>query len=409
MKKTITLYALVILMVITSIACRNVTETSVPDVTEKTAELPVETIVIVPEPESAVTTSPVPVPMEEAAQVFTTDESHDDNNVPEQVPLDNNAAPMEIPVITAEPVLPATTMPTIKATSEPEKPKETPKPTSKPTKKPTPKPTHTPAPVETPNDDWYACGWCDEWFKTAEECNAHIAHAHSKCNQCGAIFVNQERLDAHIAGSHSTPTPDATPKTYACETCGKSFDSQEDLDAHKLDHEFDWTCKECGQHFGDDYDAWYEHAWINPGHYDEPAPTENPGGHWAQQWVVDVPAVFEYGYKCNHCGAKFPGNYYDNYVPLHLEPTMEESAKKHVCHIENWNTPDVKVICTCGYVWKLGDSFPYVIWGDPLDPFNASTVRSNHPYCEAHGGHISYSDLIEPEQGHWETVWVPDP
>ncbi len=217
MKKTITLYALVILMVIASIACRTVTETSVPDVAEKAAELPVETIVIVPEPESAVTTSPLPVSTEEVTQVVATSENHDDNSVPEQVLLDNSAAPMEIPAQTAEPV-PATPMPTIKATSAPEKPKETPKPTSKPTKNPTPKPTHTPAPAETPNDDWYACGWCDEWFKTAEECNAHIAHAHSKCSQCGAIFVNQARLDEHIASAHSTSTPDATPKIYTCET-----------------------------------------------------------------------------------------------------------------------------------------------------------------------------------------------
>ena len=404
MKKTIKIFALTILLTVTFLACRSVTETSVPDVAEKAAELPVETIVIVPAPESTVTTAPLPVPMEEVTQVVATNESHDDSSVLEQVPFDNSAAPMENPVITGEPVS-ATPKPTIKTTSTPAMPTETPKPT----KKPTPKPTHTPAPVETPNDDWYACGWCDEWFKTAEECNAHIGRAHSECSYCGAIFANQAQLDTHIESAHSTATPGTTPTTYICETCGKSFDSQDALNAHKLDHEYDWVCKECGKHFGNDYEAWYQHAWINPGHYNKPTPTENPGGHWEQNWVVDVPAVYEYGYKCNHCGAKFPGNYYENYVPLHLEPTMEESAKKHICHIENWNTPDVRVICVCGYIWKLGDSYPYVTWGDQYDPGNAAHVNANHPYCEAHGGHISYSDLIEPEQGHWETVWVPDP
>ena len=182
---------------------------------------------------------------------------------------------------------------------------------------------------------------------------------------------------------------------------------------------FVWTCIYCGMRFGSsdaDYERWYEHAWINPGHYNEgshdatPTPSHPVGeGHWETHWVEDVPAVYEYGYKCNHCGAKFPGNYYDNYVPLHLEPTMEESAKKHVCHIENWNTPDVRVVCVCGYVWKCGDDYPGIIWGDQNDPQNAATVNLNHPYCEAHGGHISYSDLITPAEGHWETVWVPDP
>ncbi|MBR6040796.1 MAG: hypothetical protein IKP38_09990 [Clostridia bacterium] len=182
---------------------------------------------------------------------------------------------------------------------------------------------------------------------------------------------------------------------------------------------FVWTCIYCGMRFGSsdaDYERWYEHAWINPGHYNEgshdatPTPSHPVGeGHWETHWVEDVPAVYEYGYKCNHCGAKFPGNYYDNYVPLHLKPTMEESAKKHVCHIENPNTENVCVVCVCGYVWRCGDNYPYVTWGDQNDPGNASYVNLNHPYCEAHGGHISYSDLITPAEGHWETVWVPDP
>ena len=266
MKKKAMILAIAILMTITSLACRTATETSVPAVAEKPAEVPVETIIMVPAPDSTVSVEAMPVPTERAVQPDATNGARDCNSAPEQTPPE----PMENPVITGEPVS-ATPKPTIKTTSTPAMPTETPKPT----KKPTPKPTHTPAPVETPNDDWYACGWCDEWFKTAEECNAHIGRAHSECSYCGAIFANQAQLDTHIESAHSTATPDATPKTYVCETCGKSFDSQDALNAHKLDHEYDWVCKECGKHFGNDYEAWYQHAWINPGHYNKPTPTES--------------------------------------------------------------------------------------------------------------------------------------
>jgi hypothetical protein len=357
MRKTIIMLALAFIITIASVGCKAPQDAIGPDTEVKVEEDAIETIVVVPYiPLETVPTAPVPtqcdaaLPMEsDALEDLADSEPIEQSAAPaieDEVHEEETAAPSEA-ASTPEQSSPEATATPLNATLTPN---PTEKPTTKPTKKPTPKPTEvtTPKPTATPT-------------------------------------IKPSFTPKPTVKPTATPSPEPTPEPYH------------------------WKCKECGQDFGEDYDAWYQHAWINPGHYNEPTPTENPGGHWEQHWVIDVPAVYEYGYKCNHCGAKFPGNYYENYVPLHLEPTMEESAKKHICHIENWNTPDVRVVCVCGYTWRLGDSYPYVTWGDQYDPGNAAHVNANHPYCEAHGGHISYSDLIEPEQGHWETVWVPDP
>ena len=130
----------------------------------------------------------------------------------------------------------------------------------------------------------------------------------------------------------NTPKPTATPKPAGT--------------PEPTPEPYHWKCKECGQDFGEDYDAWYHHAWINPGHYNEP--TENPGGHYEQHWVVDSPAV-----------------------------THDE-----------W-------VCSCGH--------------------HSMSDADNTAHCKGHLSNnedfwykvITVTDV--PEQGHWETVWVPDP
>lgn len=118
-----------------------------------------------------------------------------------------------------------------------------------------------------------------------------------------------------------------------------------------------WKCQYCGKTFGDDYDAWYYHAWTNPGCYAAghavtpvPAtPTPRPGGHYEERWVVDVPAVYHTVWVCNICG---------------WETTSQtENTAHQVEHVNNDNL----------------------------------------------SGYHTYTVCDQEEQGHWETVWVPDP
>lgn len=123
-----------------------------------------------------------------------------------------------------------------------------------------------------------------------------------------------------------------------------------------------WTCKYCGKTFGStdaDYEAWYQHAWYNPGCYAAghavtpvPAtPTPRPGGHYEDVWVVDVPRVSHTVWHCNVCG---------------------------------WETSD-----------------PYTSGMGPH--------QSAHLQAGEKTGYHSYIVVDQEEQGHWETVWVPDP
>lgn len=117
---------------------------------------------------------------------------------------------------------------------------------------------------------------------------------------------------------------------------------------------YHWKCKECGKDFGEDYDAWYYHAWINPGHYNEtPAPTQNPGGHWETVWVVDVPEQGHGEYVCNVCGKHFDGRTQEAEFLADQHAHMDEDPPR-----SGWHTEHVVDV---------------------------------------------------PEQGHWETIWVPDP
>lgn len=81
-----------------------------------------------------------------------------------------------------------------------------------------------------------------------------------------------------------------------------------------------WICKYCGTRFGSSdasYEAWYQHAWYNPGCYTygrdmlheptpSPSPTPpvgaNPNGHWENVWIVDVPRISHTVWHCNICG-----------------------------------------------------------------------------------------------------------
>lgn len=121
-----------------------------------------------------------------------------------------------------------------------------------------------------------------------------------------------------------------------------------------------WTCKYCGKVFGStdaDYEAWYQHAWYNPGCYQYghavtpvPAtPTPRPGGHYEDVWVVDVPRISHTVWHCNVCG-------WENDV----WETFRDHQHEHV---------------------KAGEG----------------------------SGYHSYIVVDQEEQGHWETIWVPDP
>lgn len=123
-----------------------------------------------------------------------------------------------------------------------------------------------------------------------------------------------------------------------------------------------WKCLYCGKTFGssdDDYERWYQHAWYNPGCYAAghavtpvPAtPTPRPGGHYEEVWVVDVPRVSHTVWHCNVCG---------------------------------WETSD-----------------PYTSGMGPH--------QSAHLQAGEKTGYHSYIVVDQEEQGHWETVWVPDP
>jgi len=143
----------------------------------------------------------------------------------------------------------------------------------------------------------------------------------------------------------ATPKPSGTPTATPKPTAGTTPTP------------YVWKCQYCGKSFGDDYEAWYQHAWYNPGCYAAgyavtpvPAtPTPRPGGHYEERWVVDVPAVYHTVWHCNVCG---------------------------------WESTD----------W---DSF-----GDH---------QVEHVLAGEGSGYHDYTVCDQEEQGHWETVWVPDP
>ncbi len=122
-----------------------------------------------------------------------------------------------------------------------------------------------------------------------------------------------------------------------------------------------WTCKYCGKTFGStdaDYEAWYQHAWYNPGCYAAghavtpvPAtPTPRPGGHYEEVWVVDVPRKTHDVWHCNVCG------------------------------------------------------YESTVWYGDFDKH-----QTDHSHAGEGSGYHSYTVVDQEEQGHWETVWVPDP
>ena len=124
-----------------------------------------------------------------------------------------------------------------------------------------------------------------------------------------------------------------------------------------------WVCAYCGTVFGPtdaDYEDWYYHAWYEPGcykygrdmvHDENPTPTPIPGhnGHWEEIWVVDVPAVYHTVWVCNIC---------------------------------KWESDD---------------------WG----AFSEHQIQ--HLDAGEGSGYHQYTVCDQEEQGHWETVWVPDP
>lgn len=112
-----------------------------------------------------------------------------------------------------------------------------------------------------------------------------------------------------------------------------------------------YECKVCGASFPN-VDAWYQHAYVNPGHYNtapNPTPTPAPSGHWETRWVVDTPAVIHDEWVCNVCGARFV------------------SSAEHTQHDKN-----------------------HALAG------------------EGSGWHVD-TIIDVPEQGHWEDIWVEDP
>ena len=152
-----------------------------------------------------------------------------------------------------------------------------------------------------------------------------------------------------------TPKPTPTPKPTATPT--------------PTEESFTWRCKYCGCTFNSEYD-WNQHAYYNPGCYyygrdmyhttptpatptptPKPTPTPDPGGHWEYVWVVDVPEKCHTVWVCNVCGKEFL--------------TWEECRADQSKHAQNHDAP-------------------LVSW-------------SSHVVTD------------EPEQGHWEKVWVPDP
>lgn len=113
-----------------------------------------------------------------------------------------------------------------------------------------------------------------------------------------------------------------------------------------------YVCKVCGASFSD-VDAWYQHAHVNPGHYNttpKPTATTAPSGHWETRWVVDVPEQGHSEFVCNVCGNKTLTEY--------------DCAQHQFAHMAE-------------------------------DP-----PRS--------GWHVIHVTDV-PEQGHWEDVWVPEP
>lgn len=139
-----------------------------------------------------------------------------------------------------------------------------------------------------------------------------------------------------------TPKPTATPSptsgVLVCGYCGTVFESTEE-----------------------GYDAWYYHAWTDPGCYkygrdmvhddENPSPTPIPGhnGHWEEVWVVDVPAQYHTVWVCNVC--QYESADWDVFVD------------HGIAHIDN------------------------------DEPF----------------GYHQYTVCDQEEQGHWEWQWIEEP
>ena len=153
-----------------------------------------------------------------------------------------------------------------------------------------------------------------------------------------------------------TPTPRATPAPGPVATPS----GDQDPTPAPTQDTFSWTCKECGADFGDDYNAWYTHAWVNPGHYNPgaanatPTPTHAEAqGHWESVWVEDVPAVYHDEWVCHVCGRHF------------------RAPDQHDAFIADQNA--------------------HLDEDPPMSGWHVDTI------------------LDTPAQGHWEQVWVVDP
>lgn len=178
---------------------------------------------------------------------------------------------------------------------------------------------------------------------------------------CGTERVTPEETEVP---EDVTPEPEETepataaPATGKTGTTGKQTPKPTAKPTAAPSEGFVWKCIYCGASFGSDYDAWYHHAYENPGCYNvghvatptpKPTPTPEPGGHWEEVWVVDVPKVCHTVWHCNVCG---------------------------------WETTD----------------------GNENTQHQVAHVNAGEG-----SGYHTYVVVDQEEEGHWEKVWVPDP